>query len=67
MLTAYYLLSEHKIVYFAFKVSLNEWINYIEMFHSCTTDQVKDAISEDMEIKMGMLGYLLQPVLQEWG
>nr|XP_019928600.2 ATP-dependent DNA helicase Q-like 3 [Crassostrea gigas] len=46
-------------VYFAFKVSLNECINYIEMFHSCTTDQVKDAIREDMEKTDGHIRVLI--------
>lgn len=46
-------------VYFAFKVSLNKCINYIEMFHSCTTDQVKDAIREDMENKDGHIRVLI--------
>uniref|UniRef100_A0A8W8JI68 DNA 3'-5' helicase n=1 Tax=Magallana gigas TaxID=29159 RepID=A0A8W8JI68_MAGGI len=46
-------------VYFAFKVSLNECVNYIEMFHSCTTDQVKDAIREDMENKDGHIRVLI--------
>lgn len=43
-------------VYFAFKASLNECINYIEYFHS---DQVKDAIREDMENKDGHIRVLI--------
>ncbi|XP_062589124.1 ATP-dependent DNA helicase RecQ-like [Saccostrea cucullata] len=46
-------------VYCAFKVCLNEYISYIEMFHSCTTDQVKEEIREDMDKEDGHIRVLI--------
>ena len=40
-------------VYCAFQICLDECICYVEMFHSCTTDEVKDSIRNDMAKENG--------------
>ena len=46
-------------VYSTFRIHVPERMEYVQMFHSCTTDAVKDALREDMEKENGKIRILI--------